>query len=201
MHTGISRGGFNETAITRGDGYPHNRRRLVGVERRRRANPGRREGASRDEDLHGAAHGGWATGSARRLGLPQRDAARAPAQFADKAFLTDKEVADYEEEIAGLRNQDRRDQDARGKVNGEETTGDVARAYNDFWWDFGKKVVGDATHLADYRSAGREDSRVDAIGEEAGRPSGQSYVSASRSGRKTAASASAASWGSTPARR
>ena len=65
-----------------------------------------------------------------------------PAQFADKAFLTDKEIADYEAEIARTRNQDRRDQEARGKVNGEETTGDVARAYNDFWWDFGKKVVG-----------------------------------------------------------
>jgi hypothetical protein len=65
-----------------------------------------------------------------------------PAQFADKAFLTDTEIAAYEAEIARTRNQDRRDQDARGKVNGEETTGDVARAYNDFWWDFGKKVVG-----------------------------------------------------------
>jgi hypothetical protein len=65
-----------------------------------------------------------------------------PAEFGDKAFLTDKEVADYEAEIARTRNQDRRDQDSRGKVNGEETTGDVARAYNDFWWDFGKKLSG-----------------------------------------------------------
>jgi len=65
-----------------------------------------------------------------------------PAEFAGKEFLTDTEVAAYEAEIARTRNQDRRDQDARGKVNGEETTGDVARAYNDFWWDFGKKVVG-----------------------------------------------------------
>jgi len=65
-----------------------------------------------------------------------------PAQFADKEFLTDTEIAAYEADIAKTRNQDRRDQDARGKVNGEETTGDVARAYNDFWWDFGKKVVG-----------------------------------------------------------
>jgi hypothetical protein len=65
-----------------------------------------------------------------------------PKEFADKPFLTPQEIADYEKEIARTRNQDRRDQDARGKVNGEETTGDVARAYNDFWWDFGKKVVG-----------------------------------------------------------
>jgi hypothetical protein len=65
-----------------------------------------------------------------------------PTEFAGKEFLTDKEIAAYEAEIAKSRNQDRRDQDSRGKVNGEETTGDVARAYNDFWWDFGKKVVG-----------------------------------------------------------
>jgi hypothetical protein len=65
-----------------------------------------------------------------------------PAKFADKEFLTEQDVKEYEKEIAEQRNQDRRDQDARGKVNGEETTGDVARAYNDFWWDFGKKVVG-----------------------------------------------------------
>jgi len=65
-----------------------------------------------------------------------------PKEFADKAFLNEQEIAAYEKQIAETRNQDRRDQDARPKVNGEETTGDVARAYNDFWWDFGKKVVG-----------------------------------------------------------
>jgi hypothetical protein len=65
-----------------------------------------------------------------------------PDKFTGKEFLTDEDVKAYEQEIAEQRNQDRRDKDARGKVNGEETTGDVARAYNDFWWDFGKKVVG-----------------------------------------------------------
>ena len=65
-----------------------------------------------------------------------------PAEFAGKEFLTDEDVQEFEKKIAAERNQDRRDKDPRGKVNGEETTGDVARAYNDFWWDFGKKVVG-----------------------------------------------------------
>jgi hypothetical protein len=65
-----------------------------------------------------------------------------PKEFENKAFLTDQEVVAYEKQIAETRNQDRRDQNVQGKVAGEETTGDVARAYNDFWWDFGKKVTG-----------------------------------------------------------
>jgi hypothetical protein len=65
-----------------------------------------------------------------------------PKEFEGKAFLTPQEIADFEKRLTVSRDQDRREQDARGKVAGDETTGDVARAYNDFWWDFGKKVTG-----------------------------------------------------------
>jgi hypothetical protein len=65
-----------------------------------------------------------------------------PKEFENKPFLTEQEIIEVEKKIAIDRNQDRRDQDARPKSAGEETTGDVARAYNDFWWDFGKKVTG-----------------------------------------------------------
>jgi len=43
------------------------------------------------------------------------------------------------EETVQARNQDRRD--------GAGTDADVARAYNDFWWDFGKKVIKNRTSL------------------------------------------------------
>jgi len=65
-----------------------------------------------------------------------------PKEFENKPFLTEQEIAAYEQQIAIARDQDRRDQNVQAKVAGEETTGDVARAYNDFWWDFGKKVTG-----------------------------------------------------------
>jgi len=65
-----------------------------------------------------------------------------PKEFENKPFLTAQEIVAYEQQIAVARDQDRRDQNVQAKVAGEETTGDVARAYNDFWWDFGKKVTG-----------------------------------------------------------
>ncbi len=55
-----------------------------------------------------------------------------PSEFAGKEFLTEKEAADYEIEVRKRNNMDRRDGAA-------ET--DVGRAYNDFWWDRGTKVV------------------------------------------------------------
>lgn len=55
-----------------------------------------------------------------------------PAQFAGKEFLTEKEAADYEKEVLERNNMDRRDGPAEA---------DVSRAYNDFWWDRGTKVV------------------------------------------------------------
>ena len=68
-----------------------------------------------------------------------------PSQFAGKAFLTDEEVAAFEKSASARLDMDRRD-DEPGRtpavVNGAPATADVARAYNDFWWDFGKKFGG-----------------------------------------------------------
>jgi hypothetical protein len=55
-----------------------------------------------------------------------------PADMAGKAFLTEKEAADFEQRTAETSNRDRRDGGAEA---------DVARAYNEFWWDRGTKVV------------------------------------------------------------
>ena len=56
-----------------------------------------------------------------------------PAALAGKAELTEQEAADLEQANLVNNNQDRRD--------GAGTDADVARAYNDFWWDRGTKVV------------------------------------------------------------
>jgi hypothetical protein len=61
-----------------------------------------------------------------------------PAEFADKATLTDAEIAAYEKTRTATLDKDRRDGAAQD---------DVARAYNDFWWDYGKRVVGGQTSL------------------------------------------------------
>jgi hypothetical protein len=55
-----------------------------------------------------------------------------PAEFAGKEFLSEQEAAEYEKRRLRDSNQDRRDGGAEA---------DVARAYNDFWWDRGSKVV------------------------------------------------------------
>ena len=55
-----------------------------------------------------------------------------PANLANKEFFTPQEAADYEKQIVNQNNADRRD----GTV-----AQDVSRAYNDFWWDRGTKVV------------------------------------------------------------
>ena len=55
-----------------------------------------------------------------------------PAELAGKEFFTEKEAADYEAEIRTRNNMDRRDGSAEA---------DVGRAYNDFWWDRGTKIV------------------------------------------------------------
>jgi hypothetical protein len=47
--------------------------------------------------------------------------------------LTEEEAAELEQQTLKTNNQDRRD--------GAGTDADVARAYNDFWWDRGTKVV------------------------------------------------------------
>jgi len=56
-----------------------------------------------------------------------------PRELAGKEILTEKEAAEFERETLERRNPDRRDGGAAA---------DVGRAYNQFWWDYGTKVVG-----------------------------------------------------------
>ena len=56
-----------------------------------------------------------------------------PIALAGKPVLTEEEAAELEKQTLKTSNQDRRD--------GAGTDADVARAYNDFWWDRGTKVV------------------------------------------------------------
>jgi hypothetical protein len=62
-----------------------------------------------------------------------------PSELAGKEAISDEESADLEKKTVQARNQDRRD--------GAGTDADVARAYNDFWWDFGKTVIKNRTSL------------------------------------------------------
>jgi hypothetical protein len=55
-----------------------------------------------------------------------------PANLAGKEFFTPAEAADYEKVTVANNNADRRD---------GPPAADVGRAYNDFWWDRGTKVV------------------------------------------------------------
>src|SRR5262250_3705335 len=55
-----------------------------------------------------------------------------PANLAGKEFFTEQEAAAYEKEVVERNNKDRRDGSAESNVS---------RAYNDFWWDSGTKVV------------------------------------------------------------
>jgi hypothetical protein len=55
-----------------------------------------------------------------------------PQDLAGKEFFTEQEAAAYEKDVVERNNKDRRDGPAES---------DVGRAYNDFWWDSGTKVV------------------------------------------------------------
>ena len=55
-----------------------------------------------------------------------------PVDLGDKQFFTPAEAAAYEKRVAQESNKDRRDGSAEA---------DVARAYNEFWWDRGTRVV------------------------------------------------------------
>jgi hypothetical protein len=57
-----------------------------------------------------------------------------PSELAGKQMLTDQEAAEFEKRAVERNNADRRD--------GAGTDADVARAYNDFWYDRGTKIVG-----------------------------------------------------------
>jgi hypothetical protein len=56
-----------------------------------------------------------------------------PAALAGKETLTSEEAAQFEKQTLETRNPDRRDGSREA---------DVGRAYNEFWWDFGSKIVG-----------------------------------------------------------
>jgi hypothetical protein len=62
-----------------------------------------------------------------------------PTNLADKEVLTAAEIAEFER--ANTRNQDTREVTQLGQSNGAPTNSDLERAYNDFWWDFGKNAV------------------------------------------------------------
>ena len=55
-----------------------------------------------------------------------------PANLAGKEFFTEKEAVQYEVETRARNDKDRRDGTPEA---------DVSRAYNDFWWDPGTRVV------------------------------------------------------------
>jgi hypothetical protein len=67
-----------------------------------------------------------------------------PSELAGKETFTDEEATEFERKAATAINRDRRDSAGRPEkaVNGTSETADLARAYNDFWWDSGTKVVG-----------------------------------------------------------
>jgi hypothetical protein len=56
-----------------------------------------------------------------------------PAELAGKEVFSEGEAAEYEKQTLERRNPDRRDGGAEA---------DVGRAYNQFWWDYGTKVIG-----------------------------------------------------------
>jgi hypothetical protein len=64
-----------------------------------------------------------------------------PAEFAGKAYLTDKEAAEFAKRNIADRNKDSRE--------GSGSDADVARAYNDAWWDFGKNATNQTSLVID----------------------------------------------------
>lgn len=60
-----------------------------------------------------------------------------PRELAGKSVLTVEEAAAYERERVALLDKDRRTGD------GLSSAGDVANAYNEFWWDYGKELTDD----------------------------------------------------------
>ncbi len=85
-----------------------------------------------DPDLQG----GWSYSTLTPLERPD--------DLADKKVFTDEEAAEFVEETLQRRNADRRDEDGSrgGFINGTVQTSDLARAYNEFWWDKGTAIVG-----------------------------------------------------------
>ena len=73
---------------------------------------------------HADLHGIWSTATITPL--------ERPADLAGKQSFTEAEAAEYERRTIERTNRDQRASDAAA---------DVARAYNDFWWDSGTRVV------------------------------------------------------------
>jgi len=63
-----------------------------------------------------------------------------PGQFGEKSVLSDVEAEEFGQNRITQDNKDRRDGTADQ---------DVARAYNDFWWDFGTRVAKQASLVVD----------------------------------------------------
>jgi hypothetical protein len=55
-----------------------------------------------------------------------------PSEFADKSTVTDEEAEEFAQRRVETSNKDKRDGGAAA---------DVERAYNDFWWDFGRRIA------------------------------------------------------------
>ena len=104
-----------------------------------------------------------------------------PEELAGKEFLTEEEAAVFETQTLENRNADRRDRDTNreGFVNGAPVTADLARAYNQFWFDRGTSVVKDRrTSLI----VDPPDGRIPALTQEA-----EARADARRAGRERAA--------------
>ena len=65
-----------------------------------------------------------------------------PDELTDKAVLTEEEAAEWKQNWANEQNRDRRDGAGTNDVASDGRT-DVARAYNEFWWDRGTDIVSD----------------------------------------------------------
>jgi hypothetical protein len=63
-----------------------------------------------------------------------------PGNFAGKSSLTDEEAEEFAQQRIETGNKDKRDGGAAA---------DVERAYNDFWWDFGKRIAKQTSLVVD----------------------------------------------------
>jgi hypothetical protein len=89
------------------------------------ATPASKPGVPRRPDGHPDMSGIWSFATVTPL--------ERPLELGDKAFMTEKEAAEYEKQIIAKEDKDNREGGAEA---------DVSRAYNDFWWDRGTKGVG-----------------------------------------------------------
>jgi len=101
----------------------------------------------RDPNGHPDLQGVWAYATVTPLERPNGLGSKA-------TFASDEEIAEFEKSTVAGRNQDRRD--------GAGTNADVSRAYNDFWWDRGTKVLGRQTSLVVDPADGRIPALTDA---------------------------------------